>query len=149
VIAEEGLVENAAKIGEALLEDLRGLVGRYDFVREVRGKGLMIAIEFGPPARLRHKAAYKLLDAAQKGLFSQLVTVPLFQRHHILSQTAGHDQPVVKFLPPLVIDDSDRQWIARAMHEVVADTQNVGGAIWDLGKTLAAAAIRTKTGGGA
>ena len=148
VLAGEGLVENAAKIGEALLEDLRGMVGRYDFVREVRGKGLMIGIEFGPPARLRQRAAYKLLDTAQKGLFSQLITVPLFQRHRILSQTSGHDMPIVKFLPPLVIDESDRQWISRAMHEVVADTQNVGGAIWDLGKTLAAAAIKTKTGGG-
>lgn len=149
VIAGEGLVAHAAKVGEALIADLKGLVGRYDFVREVRGKGLMLAIEFGPPGKLHQKAAYKLLDAAQKGLFSQLVTVPLFQRHRILSQTAGHDLPVVKFLPPLVIGDADRQWIVRAVNEVVADTQNVGGAIWELGKTLAAAAIKTKTGRGA
>jgi len=146
VIEAEGLVQNAEKIGEGILADLRGLVGRYDFVREVRGKGLIQAIEFGPSSRIAHKAAYKLLDVAQKGLFSQLVTVPLFQKHRILSQTAGHDQPVVKFLPPLVIDDSDRQWIARAVDAVVADTQNVGGAIWDLGKTLASAAIKTKAG---
>ncbi len=146
VIEAEGLVQNAEKVGEGILSDLRGLVGRYDFVRAVRGKGLIQAIEFGPSNRLAHKAAYKLLDVAQKGLFSQLVTVPLFQKHRILSQTAGHDQPVVKFLPPLVIGDSDRQWIARAVDAVVADTQNVGGAIWDLGKTLASAAIRTKSG---
>jgi len=146
VIEAEGLVQNAEKVGEGILSDLRGLVGRYDFVREVRGKGLIQAIEFGPPNRIAHKAAYKLLDVAQKGLFSQLVTVPLFQKHRILSQTAGHDQPVVKFLPPLVIDDSDRQWIARGVDAVVGDTQNVGGAIWDLGKTLASAAIKTKAG---
>jgi ornithine--oxo-acid transaminase len=148
VIEAEGLVENAAKVGEGILSDLRGLVGRYDFVRDVRGKGLIQAIEFGPPNRIAHKAAYKLLDIAQKGLFSQLVVVPLFQKHRILCQTAGHDQPIVKFLPPLVIDDSDRKWIARAVDSVVADTQNVGGAIWDLGKTLASAAIKTKAGKG-
>jgi ornithine--oxo-acid transaminase len=147
VIASEGLVDNAAKIGEGILTDLRGLVGRYDFVRAVRGRGLMQAIEFGPSDRFSHRAAYKLLDAAQKGLFSQLVTVPLFAKHRILSQTAGHDLPVVKFLPPLVIGDADRQWIASAVDAVVADTENVGGAIWDLGKTLASAAIRTKAGG--
>jgi ornithine--oxo-acid transaminase len=146
VIEAEGLVENAAKVGEGILADLRGLVGRYDFVREVRGKGMIQAIEFGPSSKLSHKAAYKLLDVAQKGLFSQLVTVPLFQKHRILSQTAGHDQPVVKFLPPLVIGDADRKWISSAVDAVVADTQNVGGAIWDLGKTLASAAIKTKAG---
>lgn len=51
VIREENLVENAAKIGEALLGDYRALVDRYDFVHRVRGKGLMQAIEFAPPTR--------------------------------------------------------------------------------------------------
>jgi ornithine--oxo-acid transaminase len=146
VIADENLVENAAKVGEGILDDLRGLVDRYQFVKAVRGKGMMQAIEFAPPDKLKAKAAWKLLDAAQKGLFSQLVTVPLFKRHRILSQTAGHDLPVVKFLPPLNLGDEDRQWIARAVDHVIADTENIGGAIWDLGRTLAGAAIRTKAG---
>jgi ornithine--oxo-acid transaminase len=146
VIERENLVENAAKLGESILDDLRALVDRYAFVKAVRGKGMMQAIEFAAPDRLKHRAAWKLLDAAQKGLFCQLVTVPLFKRHRILSQTAGHDLPVVKFLPPLVIGDADRQWIASAVDAVVADTENVGGAIWDLGKNLASAALRTKAG---
>ena len=146
VIERENLVENAAKLGESILDDLRALVDRYAFVKEVRGKGMMQAIEFAAPDRLKHRTAWKLLDAAQKGLFSQLVTVPLFKRHRILSQTAGHDLAVVKFLPPLVIGDADRQWIASAVDAVIADTENVGGAIWDLGKNLASAALRTKAG---
>jgi len=145
-LKEDGLVDNAAKLGEAILGDLRALLGRYSFLKEVRGLGMMQAIEFAPPDRLKHKAAWKLLDAAQKGLFSQLVTVPLFERHRILSQTAGHDLAVIKFLPPLCIGEEDRRWIARAVEATLADTENVGGAIWDLGKTLASAAIRTKMG---
>jgi len=50
----------------------------------------------------------------------------------------------VKFLPPLVIGEEERQWIGRAVDDVVGDTQKVGGAIWDLGKTLATAALKTK-----
>jgi len=146
VLKEEGLVENAAKLGEAILGDLRTLVGRYSFVKAVRGLGMMLAIEFAPPDRLKHKTAWKLLDAAQKGLFSQLVTVPLFKRHRILTQTAAHDLAVIKFLPPLCIGEEDRRWIARALEATLADTENVGGAIWDLGKSLAGAAIRTKIG---
>jgi len=146
VIAEENLVENAAKVGEGILEDLRALVDRYQFMKEVRGKGMMQGIEFAPPSGLKAKAAWKLLDTAQKGLFTQLVTVPLLKRHRILSQTAGHDLPVVKFLPPLTIGDADREWIVGAVDQVVGDTEKVGGAIWDLGKNLASAAIRTKAG---
>lgn len=143
-LRDENLVENAAKVGEGILDDLRGFVDRYAFVKAVRGKGMMQAIEFGAPDRMKHKAAWKLLDTAQKGLFAQLVTVPLFERHRILSQTAGHDVAVVKFLPPLTISDADRRWIARSVERVIADTENMGGAIWDLGKSLARAAIKTR-----
>jgi len=146
VIREEKLVENAARVGEGILGELRALVGRYAFLKEVRGMGMMQALEFASPDRLKHRSAWKLLDAAQKGLFSQLITVPLFQKHHILSQTAGHDSATVKFLPPLTIGDADRKWIVRAVEEVVADTENIGGAIWELGRSLASAAIRTKVG---
>ena len=146
VIESENLVENAAKVGEALLDDYRGMVERYDWVRSVRGKGLMQVIEFAPPETLKAKATWKLLDSAQAGLFSQLVIVPLFQEHRILSQTAGHHHPMVKFLPPLCMGDDDRRWLMGAMEQVVAATENVGGAIWDLGKTLASAAIRTRAG---
>jgi len=146
VLKEDDLVDNAAKIGEAILNDLRTLVGRYSFVKDVRGIGMMQAIEFAAPNRLKHKAAWKLLDAAQKGLFAQLVTVPLFGRHRILSQAAAHDLAVVKFLPPLCIGEEDRRWIVRAVEATVADTENVGSAIWDLGKNLASAALRTKAG---
>ena len=146
VIDAENLVEHAAKLGEAMLEDFRGLIGRYDYVKAVRGKGLMQAIEFAAPESLRAKLAWKALDGAHKGLFSQLVIVPLFHEHRILSQTASHHHAVVKFLPPLVIGEEDRRWIVRAVDEVVGNTQKIGGAIWDLGKRLAGAAIRAKTG---
>ena len=147
VIEEEGLVENAAKVGEGILADLRALGERHACVKEVRGKGMMQAIEFAAPDRLTHKAAWKLLDAAQKGLFAQLVVVPLFQKHRILSQTSGHDMPTIKFLPPLMIGDAERQAIARALDDVLGDTEQIGGAIWNFGKTLASAALRTKAGG--
>jgi len=146
VIEDENLVQNAAKLGEAILDDLRAMVGRYAFLSEVRGKGMMQAIEFAPPDRLRHKAAWKLLDAAQKGLFAQLVTIPLMKKHRILSQTSAHDQPIIKFLPPLTISDADRGWMVNAVGEVLEETENIGGAIWELGKSLASAAIRTKAG---
>ena len=147
VLEEEKLVENAARVGQQILDDLRPLVDRFEFLKEVRGKGMMIALEFGKPESLRLKAAWKLLEAANEGLFCQLITVPLFQQHRILSQVAGPGMQVVKFLPPLGIGEEDRRWIASACEKVIADAHNVGGAIWDLGKKLAGAAIRMKTQG--
>lgn len=142
----EGLVERAAQMGDAILADLRPLAERHELVRDVRGKGLMIAIEFGAPRSLKLRAAWKMLETANKGLFCQMVTVPLYTRHRILSQVAGHDIHVVKLLPPLVIDDSDRRHLAAALEDVIADCHRFPGAIWDLGRTLAGAALRMKAG---
>jgi ornithine--oxo-acid transaminase len=146
VMDEEKLVENAARLGAEIVEDLRPLVARYEFLKEVRGKGLMIALEFGRPESLRLRAAWRLLEAANEGLFSQMITIPLYARHRILSQVAANKMNVVKFLPPLVIGQDDRRWIATACDDVIASSHEVGGAIWDLGKQLAGAALRMKTG---
>jgi len=144
VIEAENLLDNAARQGEAMVSELNALAERYEFFKGARGKGLMIALDFGKPTSLKLKTAWNLLETANKGLFSQMVTIPLFKRHRILSQVAGHGMNVVKFLPPLVISDSDRAWVVRAMDEVLEDCHKVPGAIWDLGKTLAGHAMKAK-----
>ncbi len=146
VIDAEKLVENAAALGGRLVDELRALAQRHEFVKDVRGKGMMIALELGKPKSLKLRAAWNLLAAANESLFGQLVTVPLFTKHRILSQVAGHGMHVVKFLPPLCIGDSDREWIVSAVHDVLDDTSRVGAAVWDLGKQLAGAALSMRSG---
>ena len=80
----------------------------------------MIALEFGKPDSFKLKAAWKLLGAANESLFGQLITVPLFTKHRILSQIAGHAMHIVKFLPPLGIGQEDREWVVSACTDVIA-----------------------------
>jgi len=147
VIDNEKLIENSAALGQQIVDDLRPLVDRFEFLKDVRGKGMMIALEFGKPESFKLRAAWKLLGAANESLFGQLITVPLFTKHRILSQIAGHAMHIVKFLPPLNITQDDRKWVTAACTDVISDTHQVGGAVWGLGKQLAGAAIRMKTGG--
>jgi hypothetical protein len=74
VIEAEKLVEQAAKRGAELRLALTRMVPGYELMKEVRGKGLMIGVEFGPPKSLRLKASWNLLETANKGLFCQLIT---------------------------------------------------------------------------
>jgi ornithine--oxo-acid transaminase len=144
VIEQDGLVAKAARMGQALLQDLKAIEGEFELVKDTRGLGLMLAIEFGNPKSLKLKAAFKLVEAANKGLFCQMVTIPLFKKHRVLSQTAAHGQNVIKFLPPLVIDESDRKWLIDALRDVVAEAHKVPGSVWDLGKTLAGHAMKNR-----
>jgi ornithine--oxo-acid transaminase len=142
VLGSEGMIENAARTGEYLLRGLAAMTERYELLREVRGKGLMIGIEFGPPKSFKLKSSWNILEAANKGLFCQLITIPLLKDHKILCQVAGHASHTVKLLPPFVISDADCDWILDAFDSVIADSHRVPGAIWSLGKTLAGHAMR-------
>jgi ornithine--oxo-acid transaminase len=146
VLESENLIEQSARMGAQILADLQPLVDQYECLRAVRGRGMMMALEFAEPQSWSLKMSWKMLEAANKGLFSQLSTVPLFTRHRILSQVAGHGMNVVKFIPPLILNTADRDWIRAGVSDVVADAHRVPGAAWDFGKTLATQALRVKAG---
>ena len=112
------LVERSARLGDRLLELTRPLVERHDVVQDVRGLGLMWAMEFGEPDS--GSLAWRVMERMQTGLFAQLVIVPLFTKHRILSQVAGHDLPVLKGLPPLVVNEQDLEEFAAALDDVIA-----------------------------
>lgn len=141
-LEEEGLVDNAARIGEKIIGSLRELLPRFEMMSDVRGKGLMIAIEFSEPKTLGLKTGWKLIHAANKGLFGQMVVVPLFRDHRILTQVAGHNMDVVKILPPLVIGPEHATQFVRAFEEVMFECHRFPGSAWSVGKDLATAALR-------
>jgi ornithine--oxo-acid transaminase len=112
------LVDRAARLGDVLLAHTQALVAAHDVVREVRGLGLLWAMEFAEPES--GSVSWRVMERMQTGLFAQLVVVPLFTQHHILSQVAGHDLPVLKGLPPLVLSEQDIDDFVTALDDVIA-----------------------------
>jgi ornithine--oxo-acid transaminase len=135
---DEHLVERSARLGARLLELTQPLVDEFEVVREVRGLGLMWAIEFGEPRS--GKLSWKVIEKVQPGLFAQLVVAPLFSEHRILSQVAGHKLAVLKVLPPLVITDEDVEEFVDALRETVEQAQRMPSSLTKF--ALTAAGIR-------
>jgi ornithine--oxo-acid transaminase len=129
VLDEEGLIGRADRLGELLLELTRPLVDRCEVVVDVRGEGLMWAIEFGPPEGRPRRSVWNAIERAQPGLFSQLITVPLFHEHKIFCQVAGHRMNVIKALPALVIEEAEIRRFAAALEQVVARAEHVPSAL--------------------
>ena len=107
----------------------------------------MIGIEFGAPRSLRLKASWNLVETASSGLFCQLIVIPLLKDHRILTQVAGHRNHTIKLLPPLILSDSDCDWIEQSFASVIADAHRVPGAVSNLGKTLIDNAVRSRARG--
>jgi ornithine--oxo-acid transaminase len=62
----------------------------------------------------------------------------------MLTQVAGHGMNVVKLLPPLNLTQQDRDNIVNSFDKAIADTHQIPGSIWDLGKNLAGHALKGK-----
>jgi len=130
VMDEEHIVERAATMGDKLMNALNDVKERHALVADVRGKGLMIAIEFTSPRSLGLRAAWTAAETAQRGLFAQLVVMTLMRDFHILTQVGGPDVNIIKLLPPLIIGDEEVKKISTAFDEVMTEAESIRGRVW-------------------
>ncbi len=141
VLDREDLLTRSERLGALLLELTRPLVERYEVVRDVRGLGLMWAIEFGPPSGRASRRLWNAIEGRQAGLFSQLITVPLFREHRIFCQVAGHRMNTIKVLPALVIEEEELRRFAGALEETVAAAERYPSALARFGLRMAPRAM--------
>ncbi|MDQ3871907.1 MAG: aminotransferase class III-fold pyridoxal phosphate-dependent enzyme [Chloroflexota bacterium] len=125
-LLEEGLVENAASRGEQALDALRPLVRRHErIVRDVRGVGLMIGVQF------------------DSGETAETVQWAAFQRG-LLVLEAGDD--VIRLSPPLVVTEQETTVAVRLFAEAVAEVDSARRAV--LGEARRAGAVNEVDAGG-
>ncbi|MEU7429486.1 aspartate aminotransferase family protein [Streptomyces sioyaensis] len=146
VMEDEQLVAHARHTGDLLRSRLAALIDRYELLHDVRGRGLMIGIEFGRPKSLSLRGRWRMLQAARKGLFAQMVVVPLLQRHRILTQVSGDHLEVIKLIPPLIIGEREVDRFVEAFTAVMDDAQSGGGLMWDFGRTLVKQSLQVGRG---
>jgi ornithine--oxo-acid transaminase len=142
VLEREDLVARAERMGALLLELTTPLIERFDVVADVRGLGLMWAIEFGPPAGASSRRLWERVERRQPGLFSQLVTGPLFHEHKIFCQVAGHHMNVIKALPALTIEESEIHRFAAALEQTIAAAERYPAALARFGLRTGMRAVR-------
>src|SRR5437588_684709 len=144
VIDQENLVERAAEMGAQLMERIDALRAKHSFIKEVRGKGLIIAIEFHEPSEFKLKMAWKLLHKVDKVLFAQMIVTQMLSKHHILTQVAGHAMDVVKILPPLIIGEREIDLFVSALDSVLTECRKFPGPMWELGNNFVRAALSSR-----
>jgi ornithine--oxo-acid transaminase len=141
VLDRENLIANAARMGDYLGNGLRALMPRFEFMKEVRWRGLMVGIEFGPPKSLALKIAWTTCHTLDKSLFPQAAVIPLLDKHHIITQVAGHNIDVVKLLPPLILTQTDADYFLKAFEDVMVQMHKFPGPAWDVLTSIGKMAI--------
>ena len=143
---DEDIVARAQRTGLALQDGLRALAERHELIRDVRGLGLMIGIEFGEPHSGGAARRFRTVERLRTGMFSQLVVVPLFHRHRILTQVAADNVNIVKLLPPLISGQEEVDCFIGALDDIMADARKGSGLALEVGATMARGALSRKSG---
>ncbi|RDH77575.1 aspartate aminotransferase family protein [Mycolicibacterium moriokaense] len=107
VIEDEGLMANAATVGDALLAELTAIDDAR--IGDVRGAGLYIGVEIVTGARTKEP------DRAGARRF-----VNAMRERQVLISVCGHDGNVLKIRPPLVFSMSDVDWFCDALTQALA-----------------------------
>lgn len=132
VLDREALIPHAERMGNLIGKGVRAMIPRFEFLKEIRWRGLMLGIEFGSPRSLTLKAAWSLMHTMDKSLFPQAAIIPLLNKHHIITQVAGHHIDVIKLLPPLVLSEADVRWFLTSFEDVMVQMHKFPGPAWDV-----------------
>ncbi len=140
VIERDGVIEHAARMGQVLLDGLRELQGRYEIVKEIRGSGLMLGVELGPPSSRVGRLSRRLMQKASEGLYPQLVVIPLHRDHGVITMAAGKND-VIKLLPPLTVSEEEIRSFLVALDAVLSDCEREAGKNWAVVRDIALATV--------
>ncbi len=141
-IEKENVLQNTVEMGDLLAKNLNMLKEKHDWIKDVRHKGLMFGIEFGRPQGLKKKFTWDTVHKLDKGLFAELIVMPLLSKHRILTQVSGHHQDIVKLLPPLIINETHINHFVESLNDVLNDCGRIGGPIVKMAANLAKHAVR-------
>jgi ornithine--oxo-acid transaminase len=140
VLEREHLGECASQVGMELQQRLTDALSGYEMVQDVRGKGLLLGIEFTAPRRLALRVPFEAFAKVHPAMFGQILVMRLFRDSGILTQICGNDFMVLKVAPPLMVTAPQISEFISAVRDVV-DLAHHPGSFWSEALGLARRAI--------
>ncbi len=141
VLESEELGRRSIEAGEYLASKLREAIGGFEMVKEVRGLGLLMGIEFQAPRQLRLRIPYQAFAAVHAGMFGQILVMRMFRDMGFLTQVCGNNFMVLKVAPPLVATGAQFDAFVDAIRRIVQLADSPG-AFWSEALGLARRAVR-------
>lgn len=111
VFKEENILENTRKMGNIFIQGLRQIQKGKDFIGDVRGKGLMIAMEIIKPDRWKTPDAEKAMAILNHAL-----------ENNLLAYMAGRTGNVIRFIPPLIVNEHEINQALEILEVSIAKT---------------------------
>lgn len=123
-LVNEDLAQRAKELGEYFLQGLFTLKERYKLIEEVRGKGLLIGIEFRKVGGLLNTLTAGSINRVVEEYFASLVASKLLQKHHIITAYTLNNPNVMRLEPALTVSKEDIDYVLNALEDVFQSHRN-------------------------
>lgn len=127
VIYEEDLPARAAELGDYLMEGLRSLQKKYPIIREVRGRGLLVGIEFEQPAKSVLAKVAGAVNKLSAEYLGAMVAGVLLNKYKIITAYTLNNPNVIRLEPPLVVTKDQLDVVLQALGETFEKNRSLLG----------------------
>ncbi|MCL5291861.1 MAG: aspartate aminotransferase family protein [Actinobacteria bacterium] len=137
VILEENLIEAARAKGDYFLEKLKELEAKHPMIKEVRGRGLMIGLEFYQPAKgWFDKLSAGLVNKLSSEYFADMMSVELLGSCRVITAYTLNNPNVIRLQPPLIVGYEQLDYVADAIDRVCEKYKSFWGMTLKTGKSV-------------
>ncbi|HOA70847.1 MAG: aminotransferase class III-fold pyridoxal phosphate-dependent enzyme [Bacillota bacterium] len=125
-LVEENLAERARDLGEYFLNGLRTLQKSYKTIKEVRGKGLLIGLEFDKPVEgLLDKLTAGAINEFAKEYYASLVAGELLGKHQVITAYTLNNPNVMRLEPPLTVTKDQIDYVLNALEDIFSQRKGL------------------------
>jgi len=136
VIIEQDLPHAAKEKGNYFLNKLKELQNKYPMIKEVRGRGLMIGLEFDKPAKgLFDKLSGGLVNKVSEEYLAALVAGQLLNQHRVITAFTLNNPNVIRLAPPLTVEHQDLDRVVEALDAIFSRNHGFMGIVLSSTKT--------------
>ncbi|MTI84540.1 MAG: aspartate aminotransferase family protein [Firmicutes bacterium] len=120
VIYDQNLVEKAKENGDFFLDQLQRLKNKYPLIKDVRGQGLMIGLEFNQVEGLGNKLSMGMTNKFSQEYMGSLVAGELMNEFKIITAYTLNNPNVIRLEPPLIVSRAELETVIDALDNILA-----------------------------
>ena len=118
-LIEKDISSESDKKGRYFMERLRERISGHPLVKEIRGKGLLIGIEFNGPGDVLDRLTGGLAGKISEEYAAALVAGELLNNHRIITAYSLNNPNVIRLEPPLIVSYQQLDKVVGALDEVL------------------------------
>lgn len=136
-LVEKDLSRQAREKGEYFLSKLKALAGEYELIKEVRGRGLMIGIEFNQPdSGIFDKISRGMVSKLSYEYTGSLVAGALINDHQVITAYTLNNPNVIRLEPPLIVSYDEIDYVIDALDAIFSKNKGLLGMAVNSARTV-------------